>query len=334
MPTVSVLLPVYNAEKFLNEAIESVISQSLVDWELILIDDGSTDSSLNILETFATQDSRIKIYKNEQNLGLIATLNKGVELCNGDYIARMDADDIMQPNRLEKQVLFLERNRGYGMCGTNALIIDQEGHETGRIVNLASNELLRINLLFSVPFVHPSIMFRKEIFNDIEYDLDYKHVEDYDLWVRFSTEWKIANLPDFLFKYRWHDKNVSIVHRQYQDEMKHKIILRQLAELDLHPDEQQLEAHELTFKLYDKGKKQDVDVEHFHEVEDWFFRIILANKEKQVYDHEQLIAFLWARWTVLCVSQGRYFKMFPSFVKYSPKVFKTWLEIMKVLRKK
>ena len=334
MATVSILLPVYNAEKYLSEAIDSVLAQTLIDWELLLIDDGSTDNSIKILEEYAAKDSRIKIYNNDNNLGLIATLNRGVELCKGDYIARMDADDIMVSNRLEKQVLFLEHNRSYGMCGTNAITIDENGDEIGHIINLSSDELLRINLLFSVPFVHPSIMFRKEIFNDIEYDLEYKHVEDYDLWVRFSTEWKIANLPEFLFKYRWHDKNVSVVHKEYQEKMKHQIILRQLAELELEPDAHQIEAHELTFKLYDKGQKLDVSIDSFHEIEDWFSRIIWANKEKQVYENDQLIAFLWARWMVLCVSQKRYFKAIPSFVKFTPKVFKTWVGIMKVLRKK
>lgn len=334
MATVSVLLPIYNAERYLAEAIESVINQTFSDWELILTDDGSSDKSKEIIDSFLSKDKRIKSFSNEANLGLISTLNKGITFCSGKYIGRMDADDIMMPDRLEKQVSFLEENPTYGMCGSNAFVIDQQGELKGKIVNITSSDLLKINLLFSVPFVHPSVLLRREVFDEFQYKPDYKHIEDYKLWVDVASRWDVANLPDFLLKYRWHDSNVSVVHQAEQNRLKQRIILEQLQTLDLHPDDIQIEAHSLTFNLYEKGKRKEVDVHNFHEVEDWFSQILFANKTKLVYNQDQLIAFLWARWIVLCLSQKQYFKTLPSFLRYNQGVFKPWVEIMKVLKQK
>src|SRR5690606_17712108 len=152
-----VILPVYNAEKYVKEAIESVLNQTYKHVEFLIINDGSTDTSKEIILQF--DDPRIRYIENEQNIQLIKTLNKGIDLAKGKYIARMDADDRCSIHRFQKQIDFLERNPSYVLCGTWATIIDSNGTKTGRIKRIDSSALLKANMLFTTPFIHPSMMF-------------------------------------------------------------------------------------------------------------------------------------------------------------------------------
>ena len=315
MPKVSVLMPVYNAEKYLIEAVDSILNQTFKDWELVIINDGSTDSSRQLLAQI--DDKRVTIIDNEQNLGLIDTLNKGLGFCRGQYIARMDADDISMPKRLEKQVLFLDKYPDHIMCGTNALVIDNNGKITGKIRNLSDNEFLQINLLFSNPFVHPSTMIRREILAKNLFDKEYKHIEDYELWCRIATQGKIANLKDNLLLYRWHDSNISVINADTQVNVKREINKRQLERLGLIPDDNELYAHNITFNLYHLSSKQEVSVERINTVEDWFQKLNKQNRELKIFSPSHFTAYLWSRWIVLCLSQKLYCKILnPEFASY------------------
>lgn len=333
MPQISVLMPVYNAQKYLGEAIDSIINQSYKNWELILINDGSDDGSEAIIKSY--EDTRIKYLKNDFNIGLINTLNKGLEFCSGKYIARMDADDIALKDRLAHQYKFLESNPAYGMCGGDALVIDNNGKETGRIKNVYSNNLLKINLLFSVPFVHPCMMVRREVFERFKYDMEFKHVEDYDLWCRIASEWKVANLPHNLLKYRWHNTNVSVLNETYQAELKNFIIRRELKQIGLEPSEDELYYHTITFQLYSKGSKLNVSVENMEGIKSWFSKLIRRNREVKVYDMSAFVSFLWSRWIVLCLSQKKYVQaLFPPFFSYTPKSLWITTKLVLFLSKK
>lgn len=332
MPKVSVLMPVYNGEKYLAEAIDSVLNQSYQDWELIIINDRSTDKSEQIIQSYS--DERIKYFENEVNLGLVKTLNKGIDFCTGKYIARMDADDISLSSRLSLQVDFLDRNSAYGMCGGNAEVINAEGSVTGSLKNLSENDLLKINLLFSVPFIHPCMMIRKEVLDEFRYDEAFKHVEDYDLWCRISRKWKVANLPVDLLKYRWHNSNVSVVHSSYQDDFKRVIVERELLCLGLNPTDEEFYAHQITFQLYSKGERLSISTIDFKAVSQWFSKLLKANSEKQLYNQYLLIAYLWSRWMVLCLSQKAYSKAVPSFASFHPKVLKSFIKLLSFLSKK
>ncbi|MFA6136378.1 MAG: glycosyltransferase [Candidatus Paceibacterota bacterium] len=206
-PKISVVMSVYNGEKFLKGAINSILSQTFTDFEFIIINDGSTDKSLDTIKTY--QDPRIKIISRE-NKGLTHSLNEGIKMSKGSYIARMDADDISLPTRLEEQIKFLELNKEIAICGTWAKIIDEKGEEMGEYKTPINNEEIKRRIIFHNPFIHPSVMFKKEIMETVGlYNPKLKHVEDYELWTRIVSKFKTANIPQFLLKYRQNKTGIT-----------------------------------------------------------------------------------------------------------------------------
>ena len=211
MKKVTVLLPVYNAEKFIKPTIKSILSQTFTDFDFIIINDGSSDNSLSILEDFQKLDSRIKIISRE-NKGLIQTLNEGIKLSNSTYIARIDADDITHPKRLEWQVSFMEANKEIGFCGTYAkAFLSQYPFIQKKIHYPLKDEDLKVSLFFRNSFIHPSIILRKNILdaNNFLYDNYFKGLEDYELWTRMSKICKCANIDKDLIYYRIHKKSIT-----------------------------------------------------------------------------------------------------------------------------
>lgn len=210
-PLVSVILPCYNAGKYLEQALDSIINQSYQNIEILLVDDGSTDNSENIYKRYQQQESRLKIHKNLTNIGLINTLNHAINLAEGDYIARMDADDISELNRIEKQVNFLQNNPDISILGTGAIPIDKNGNKQDikEEVYLHSTTI-QFSALFTQPLFHGSIIAKSSVLKSNTYSLDYKHSEDFELWLRIlSLGHQIANLPDALYLYRNNPDGVS-----------------------------------------------------------------------------------------------------------------------------
>lgn len=207
-PAISVLLPVYNAEPFLAEAIESILRQSHSDFEFIIINDGSTDQSLEIASIYAAKDKRIILISRE-NKGLIRTLNEGLELAKGKYIARMDADDISHPERIQKQLYFMEKNPDIIVSGTALSIL---GDNNKVWVPPIGNVRIRANHIFASSIFHPTAIIR--IASIREYNLKYDETkvdaEDYDLWVRASQYGKLGNISDVLLQYRRHEGAVGV----------------------------------------------------------------------------------------------------------------------------
>ncbi|EOA8958024.1 glycosyltransferase family 2 protein [Vibrio harveyi] len=202
---VSVILPLYNAEKYIAEAVKSVLEQSYENLELIVIDDGSTDNSKKIMDSFV--DTRIRFISRE-NKGLISTLNELIGLARGDIIARMDADDICLPNRIKEQLDILET--GIDIVGSDAIIIDEDGKEKGLLAYPHSYEDIISHIPFNSPMIHPSVIGKKKVFSQL-YDSEYIHAEDYGLWVKsiFSEGYKVENLAKPLIKYRVHSSSIS-----------------------------------------------------------------------------------------------------------------------------
>lgn len=209
-PQVSVLMPAYNCETYVAEAVSSMLSQTFADFEFLVIDDGSTDATRAVLESI--HDPRLRVVSNPRNLGLIATLNRGLELAGGRYIARMDADDISAPERLEKQVRFLDAHPDVDVLGTMANLINEEGRIFGSLADYpTSSGDVRQYLLRECCLVHPTVMFRKNAVQAVGgYDAAAQHAEDYDLWLRLSDRHLLANLPEKLVSYRMHRNQVSI----------------------------------------------------------------------------------------------------------------------------
>jgi glycosyltransferase involved in cell wall biosynthesis len=197
VPLVSVIMPVYNAELYLETAVKSILVQSFKDFEFLIFDDGSTDRSWNILQSFA--DDRIKLFHSNINKGYVHHLNDGIALSVGKYVARMDADDISHPERLERQVAFMEANSKVVLCGTRYQNIG-----SGLLGSLpCSDGTIRLCLLNNNVFAHPTVMMRRHTL--IEHQLRYpviSVIEDYGLWSVLSQFGQMANLPDYLLSYR------------------------------------------------------------------------------------------------------------------------------------
>ncbi|MBL4658797.1 MAG: glycosyltransferase [Alcanivoracaceae bacterium] len=205
---ISVLMPIYNAERFLKTALESILSQSFSDFEIIAINDGSTDASGKILASYG--DKRLRVINNDGNKGLIYTLNKGIEKANGKYIARMDADDIALPNRLAMQVEFLEAHPSIVLLGGHAEMIDEHGVPFMPMTPPLSHQAIINRIFIGSCFIHPSVMFRTDVVRELGgYRHDALHAEDYDLWLRIIQNHQVANLSAILIQYRIHPDQVS-----------------------------------------------------------------------------------------------------------------------------
>ncbi len=210
-PTVSVLMPVYNAEKFINEAVESILNQTFSEFEFIIINDGSTDQSEAILKDFQKRDQRVKVISGP-NKGYSTRLNEGLGYAKGDYIARMDADDIALPERFAKQVAFLEDHPNYVAVGSRTLLIDEEGLAIMPFSEQTSHEEIDAAHMTGRggSISHPSVMLRRETLQSVGgYRENMEPAEDLDLFLRLAEIGKLANLPDLLLKYRLHPKSVG-----------------------------------------------------------------------------------------------------------------------------
>jgi glycosyltransferase involved in cell wall biosynthesis len=213
-PKVSVLMSVYNGEAYLRQAIESILNQTFGDFEFIIVDDGSTDRSPEILAACAKQDDRIRRLQNDSNLGLIASLKKGIGFAQGEYLARQDADDISLPRRFESQVAFLDQHPDVGVLGTWMMNVEENGRRRIWETPL-TDALIRWSLLFATSMVHASVMMRRSLLDeDDPYRPEMPHAEDYDLWVRLSEKTRFANLPACYYVRRRHEKRVSV---RYED---------------------------------------------------------------------------------------------------------------------
>lgn len=212
-PKISVVMSVYNSAKFIKTAVQSILNQTYTDFEFIIINDGSTDKSMQIIESFA--DERIVLIDKAQNDGLIAALNDGLEAVKGEYIARMDADDESLPERFKLQIEFMQNHPETDILGTAMFFID--GNKI-RIIKPKETHAECLNALFGgVCIMHPTVMIRKTALDKIKYNEKYKTAEDYKLWVDLAKNGaKFANLQVPLFKYNWHGENISIAKQKQQ----------------------------------------------------------------------------------------------------------------------
>jgi cellulose synthase/poly-beta-1,6-N-acetylglucosamine synthase-like glycosyltransferase len=214
MPKVSVVMSVYNGERFLRQAVESILDQTLTDFEFIVVDDGSTDGTAEILSSYAEADPRLRIITQE-NRGLIQSLNRAIGAAQGEYMARMDADDISMPERLTVQVRWLDSHPQVAMLGTRYDEIDEHGKVVRRGNRYVGSALVERALLqgnFSV-FCHGSVMFRRTCFEHIGgYREQFKHAEDYDLWLRMAEHYELDNLAETLYQHRLRLDSVSFEH--------------------------------------------------------------------------------------------------------------------------
>ena len=232
MPKVSVVMPVYNGERYVSEAIESILAQSFQDFEFLIIDDCSIDATPDILTRYQQQDSRIKVLRQVRNSGVTAALNRGCEAAQGVYIARMDADDISLPDRLCCQVTFLEKHSEVGVLGTQIELMDDVGDLLPEARRYTSPALVHWNLYFRNGIAHPSIMMRRDLISRLgNYVNDNVYAEDYSLWVRASRLAQLTNLPDVLLLRRIWNESITSMKADKMRDSSIRIIQRAVSDL-------------------------------------------------------------------------------------------------------
>ncbi len=201
-PKVTVLMPVYNGQKYLRPAIESILNQTYKDFEFLIINDGSKDNSLDIIKRYADKDSRIRLIT-RPNKGLVATLNEGLAKARGEYIARMDCDDISLKKRLKTEVDYLDSHPDVGLVGSNYSIIDGRGKVLVSTNVFTHPDDLKLCLVTCNQYGHGSVMIKRSVLKQVgNYDKSVGHLEDYDLWIRISRVTRVANIEEPLYRWR------------------------------------------------------------------------------------------------------------------------------------
>ncbi|AZB31071.1 glycosyltransferase family 2 protein [Chryseobacterium balustinum] len=284
VPKISVIMPVYNGEKYLKEAIDSILKQTFANFELLLINDGSTDLTEAIIGSY--DDERIVYIKNEKNLGLIKTLNKGLDLAKGEFIARMDQDDISHSERFEKQLIIFEKNTEIGVCGTLFTPFNNSNNkEYNTIEHPELHKSIKIQLLALCIVGHPTIMMRKNAVGNFRYDESFQAAEDYELWTRLVTSTQFYNIQESLLQYRIHDTNMSVLENSTQVNNAKKITGNQLKNIGIENSDFNIEQCQILLGAVDRFRLSDDELRKL---------IIFANHleskngQQKIYDIEEL----------------------------------------------
>lgn len=303
MPFISVLMPVYNTEKYLDESIKSILNQTYKNFEFIIIDDGSEDQSCGIIESYKKQDNRIRLIAQENHQGIVSVLNQGLDHAKGKYIIRMDADDISVPERIEKQVDFMEKHPEIDVAGSSFCFFHQDiaNTESYEIMQeITEHEEIILNMFFQGGkrggfCYHPTIILRKKILDThaFKYD-DLAPVEDIDLWFRMSPYCKFANLPQVLLYYRRHPQQSSQQDR-IQFEKAYDFILKKNFQNIIVP---QASPEESELYLKHKRGSYQVDKAFLQNTNQLFWKIYQANQKHQIFPEKLLKNRLGGQWFV------------------------------------
>jgi glycosyltransferase involved in cell wall biosynthesis len=278
-PKVSILMPVYNVQDYVAEAIESILNQTFTNFELIVLDDFSTDNTAVIARSYL--DKRIIYHLNESNLGLANNLNVGLRMAKGEYIARMDGDDISLPSRLEVQTYFLDNHPDIDLC---SCALEMFGQETQVWIRESNPEQVKITMLFYSPVLHATSVFRKESF--LKYNLYYNQdafpAEDYELWSRAVFYCQLVNIPDILYKYRIHGVQVTKTDDRREEKV-HQIRLNYLK--NALPYLSESDANLFIERFIEKN---GITVETVKSLKSIYRIVIHANKKNSFFDSDLL----------------------------------------------
>jgi len=273
-PVISVVMPVYNGEKYLKECIDSILKQTFTNFEFIIVNDGSTDKTEEII--LAHKDNRIVYLKNETNLKIVKSLNKGISVSRGVYIARMDADDISLPSRFERQIQFMDANQNVDVCGSWAETIEKRS----RILKMPVTCMeIKLQMLSGPALIHPSVLGKKSFFINFQYRDDYIAAEDYDLWVRGIDNFCYANIPSILFRYRVHGGQTDKVNGTMQRNVVNQIRGRYLKRFFLNINDRDVFLFNRIMNKEFKGREDALEL---------FHKILNDNKDNNFFPHKEL----------------------------------------------
>lgn len=295
LPIISVLMPVYNGEKYLNEAIDSILNQTFTDFEFIILNDGSTDRTKEIILSY--DDPRIIYVNNIRNLKIATTLNKGLELARGKYIVRMDADDVSMRQRLAIQIDYMQSHPEITVCGSNLQVYEHPDQIWKLPLN---NEAIKVRLLFECSFYHPTVIFKKKDIYDIKggYNPFFSGAEDYELWQRLSESSIIhfANLAEPLLIYRSHPSESRYDYKIKQLKLSCAISSKNIKRLQIDLNENDLLLHEQVSRQYMPPDKIDLEGCHL-----WLKKIAKANNKQKLFLPHFLTQELKDRWLKICL---------------------------------
>ncbi len=293
VPLVSVVMAVHNGEAFISESIDSILNQTWTNFELLIIDDASTDKTTTLIKDFS--DHRIKLFKLPKKNGLSKALNIGLQHAQGNYIARMDADDSSHPQRLTEQIAFMEKNSDVVLCGS---FIKSIGNSHQTTTYPVDSELLKTSLLFGSPFAHPSVMIRADVLkkNKLEYNEALSTAQDYELWTRLSLFGNFANIPKVLLHYRKHSKQTSKTKRALQLQTAYALSLKVLSSINVSPRPDQASVHQaLVAHRYDNATERNVVF--------WLNTIFTANEKTTVFNRRAIKKTLTNLWLEVALQQ-------------------------------
>lgn len=293
-PLVSVIMPAYNADQYIGEAIDSILNQTYIHFEFIILDDGSTDLTKKIIQSY--KDSRIRFVQNKSNQGLVHTLNKGLSLAKGELIARMDADDWAYPQRLELQANYMIKNRNIGLCGASIEIWD--GAKVSDIWNYPSlDSEIKVKLFYKCSFAHPTVMYRKSLF--LEHDLSYKQkffpAEDFELWTTMAPITTFYNFSQPLLKYRRSDKQISTSQKKEQENKTLEINWNQLLKLNIKDSIEYKSLHESFIQNHFPE-----NLDQLKTLTKWLEKILLANQRTKIFNQQYFAKELAKRLWNIC----------------------------------
>lgn len=294
MPRISIVMPVFNSAEYLEESIISILNQTYTDWEFLIINEfGSNDGSKEIVEKYAKIDKRIILIQNKTRLGIAESMNVGLNIAKGEYIARMDADDISMPERFETQLKYLDENQDVVMCGVKVQIFGSNPFEWKLECD---KEKLSTNILFYSPSVHPTVMVRKSFLDkyNIKYNKEYRASEDYDLFSKICEKGKVANVNQILFKYRIMENNATFKNNDIGLVIYNDIMKRQFERLGLEFNEQELKLLSPHYSM--KGAKGREVISRLIQLDLLLKKILVANAKLCLYNQDCLMNTLNKRY--------------------------------------
>lgn len=305
-PKITAFMAAYNVSDYIAESISSVLNQTFKDFEFIIIDDGSTDDTALVVKKF--NDSRIHFIQNDGNKGIPFTRNRLLDLAQGEYIAVLDSDDIAYPDRFQLQLIFFSSHPEAALCGGHGKIINKNGIETDKKIIVPTDDLVNMRMLFGNPFINSSTMFKTQIFREFNGYRNFALAEDFDLFIRISQKYKVANIDEFLVKYRIHGENITI--KRSKDQEKHELHILENMQKNLG-----ISFNTNTLNLHKELFMNNLSDTHFPGYFELLVAMKTANMKSKRFDVAKMNQFLFNKWYEILLSKRSNIKALSWYFK-------------------